>query len=188
MVRDPPVSGDPVDAAKRARCERAGALRLLGDESSAAAADDAAAAAAARPAALGQQPAQARPPAVPAGADRAPPGQPRRRRQRRSRGSKPSAAGASGSAAAADAAVAGESPAISPATEPLFPARKRARRRGGARGDAQREVRAAASNGQDEVRVRHEVGRVLILFCSTSEQASEVFDAVCGITGGRNYR
>ena len=54
MVRDPPVSGDPVDAAKRARCERAGALRLLGDESSAAAADDAAAAAAARPAALGQ--------------------------------------------------------------------------------------------------------------------------------------
>ena len=44
MVREPPVSGDPVGAAKRARCERAGALRLLGDESSAAAADDAAAA------------------------------------------------------------------------------------------------------------------------------------------------
>ena len=38
MVREPPVSGDPVGAAKRARCERAGALRLLGDESSAAAA------------------------------------------------------------------------------------------------------------------------------------------------------
>ena len=36
MVRDPPVSGDPVGAAKRARCERAGALRLLGDGSSAA--------------------------------------------------------------------------------------------------------------------------------------------------------
>ena len=36
MVREPPVSGDPVGAAKRARCERAGALRLLGDDSSAA--------------------------------------------------------------------------------------------------------------------------------------------------------
>ena len=47
MVREPPVSGDPVGAAKRARCERAGALRLLGDDSSAA--GDAAAAAAARP-------------------------------------------------------------------------------------------------------------------------------------------
>ena len=32
MVREPPVSGDPVGAAKRARCERAGALRLLGDD------------------------------------------------------------------------------------------------------------------------------------------------------------
>ena len=30
MVREPPASGDPVGAAKRARCERAGALRLLG--------------------------------------------------------------------------------------------------------------------------------------------------------------
>ena len=161
MVREPPVSGDPVGAAKRARCERAGALRLLGDDSSAA--GDAAAAAAARPAALSQQPAQ-RPPAAPAGAGRAPPRKPRPRRQGRGWGRKPSAAGASGSAAAAGAAVAavaGESPAISPAAEPLFPARKRARRRGGARGDAQREVRAAASNGQDEVRVAHEVGRVL---------------------------
>ena len=160
-VREPPVSGDPVGAAKRARCERAGALRLLGDDSSAA--GDAAAAAAARPAALSQQPAQ-RPPAAPAGAGRAPPRKPRPRRQGRGWGRKPSAAGASGSAAAAGAAVAavaGESPAISPAAEPLFPARKRARRRGGARGDAQREVRAAASNGQDEVRVAHEVGRVL---------------------------
>ena len=53
MVREPPVSGDPVGAAKRARCERAGALRLLGNDSSAA--GDAAAAAAARPAAQDTQ-------------------------------------------------------------------------------------------------------------------------------------
>ena len=62
MVRSLPADGDPVDAAKRARCERAEALSLLGVGSSAAAA--AGDAAAARPAVLGQQPAQARPPAV----------------------------------------------------------------------------------------------------------------------------
>ena len=179
MVREPPVSGDPVGAAKRARCERAGALRLLGDDSSAA---GDAAAAAARPAALSQQPAQ-RPPAAPAGAGRAPPRKPRPRRQGRGWGRKPSAAGASGSAAAAGAAVAavaGESPAISPAAEPLFPARKlaRARRRGGARSDAKREVRAAASNRQDEVLIAHEVGRVLdgiIIDVEAEELAAAIY-------------
>ena len=35
MVREPPARGDSVGAAERARCERAGALRLLGDDSSA---------------------------------------------------------------------------------------------------------------------------------------------------------
>ena len=182
MVREPPVSGDPVGAAKRARCERAGALRLLGDDSSAA--GDAAAAAAARPAALSQQPAQ-RPPAAPAGVGRAE-RRPRRRR-RRGRRCEPSSEGASRSTDAPTAADTGPPDSLrgvdlSAWPEPLWPARKlaRARRRGGARSDAKREVRAAASNRQDEVLIAREVGRVLhsILIDVEAEQlATAVYHA-----------